>query len=134
MTFWELFLTLMIFIPLIMLWVFALVDVFQNAALSGAAKALWAIAIVLLPLIGMLIYFIVQGSGDANEGAPATRPPAPKRIPATRAPASPATSTTPGAFDVADQLERLADLRDRGILTDEEFQREKDKLLGEPSV
>lgn len=123
MTFWELFLTLMIFIPLIMLWVFALVDVFQNAALSGAAKALWAIAIVLLPLIGMLIYFIVQGSGDANEGAPATR-----------APASPATSTTPGAFDVADQLERLADLRDRGILTDEEFQREKDKLLGEPSV
>jgi hypothetical protein len=31
---------------------------------------------------------------------------------------------------VADDLERLAGLRDKGILSDEEFQREKDKLLG----
>lgn len=133
MTFWELFFTLMIFIPLIMLWVFALVDVFQNNALSGAAKALWAIAIVLLPLIGMLIYFIVQGTDDAYQAGPAPPPPAPKRRPATPTPAPAATSPTPGAVDVADQLERLADLRDRGILTDEEFQREKDKLLGEPT-
>ena len=36
---------------------------------------------------------------------------------------------TSGA-DLASQLERLADLRDRGILTDEEFQTQKSKLLG----
>jgi hypothetical protein len=95
-TFWELFFTLMIFIPLIMLWVFALVDVFQNNALSGAAKALWAIAIVLLPIIGMLIYFIVQGTDDANEAAPAPPPPAPKRRPATPAPAPAAAGPPPG--------------------------------------
>ncbi len=129
MTFWELFFILLIFIPLLMLWVFALVDLFGNENLSGAAKALWAIAIVLLPLVGMLVYFIVRGSGDANAAAPTPPPPAPRRRPVTPAPAPAATQPT--AIDAVDQLERLADLRDRGILTDEEFQREKDKLLGE---
>jgi hypothetical protein len=121
MTFWQIFLMLMIFVPLIMLWVFTLVDLFQRADLSGIAKALWAIAIVLLPLIGMLIYFILRDSdppvtNDRPASVP-TEPPAPDGSP-------------PGAADVADQLERLADLRDKSILTDEEFQREKDKLLG----
>jgi len=32
--------------------------------------------------------------------------------------------------DIASQLERLAGLRDRGILTDGEFQTQKDKILG----
>ncbi len=125
MTFWELFFTLIIFIPLIMLWVFALVDLFRSDDLSGLAKALWAIAIVLLPLFGMLVYFIAQDSGDANEGALTSPPPPP------RPRQQPAAAATPsGAVDAADQLERLADLRDRGILTDEEFQREKDNVLG----
>jgi heme/copper-type cytochrome/quinol oxidase subunit 2 len=128
-TFWELFFILLIFIPLLMLWVFALVDLFGNDDLSGAAKALWAIAIVLLPLVGMLVYFIVRGSGDANAAAPTPPPPARRRRPVTPTPAPAAMQTT--AIDAVDQLERLADLRDRGILTDEEFQREKDKLLGE---
>lgn len=130
MTFWQLFFTLMIFIPLIMLWVFTLADLFQRRDLSGAAKALWAIAIVLLPLIGMLIYFIMRESQSEIPGSQPygqTPPPPPQRpVPAA------AADATPGAADVADQLERLADLRDRGILTEEEFQREKDKLLGYP--
>jgi hypothetical protein len=33
--------------------------------------------------------------------------------------------------DVADQLTKLADLRDRGVLTDAEFETQKKKLLGE---
>ena len=36
----------------------------------------------------------------------------------------------PSSTDVASQLERLADLRDRGVLTDDEFQTQKDKILG----
>ncbi|MEA3510395.1 MAG: SHOCT domain-containing protein [Actinomycetota bacterium] len=121
MTFWQVFLTLMIFVPLIMLWVFTLVDLFQRPDLSGIAKALWAIAIVLLPLIGMLIYFILRDS-DVSTGD--DRPISPPSAP------SDPNGPPPGAADVADQLERLADLRDKSILTDDEFQREKDKLLG----
>jgi hypothetical protein len=129
-TFWQLFLILAIFIPLIMLWVFTLIDLFQRRDLSGAAKALWAIAIVLLPLIAMVIYFILRESQSEVPGSRAygqTPPPTePRPAPVV------ASAPTPGAADAADQLERLADLRDRGILTDDEFQREKDKLLGYP--
>ena len=121
MTFWQVFLMLMIFVPLIMLWVFTLVDLFQRPDLSGTAKALWAIAIVLLPLVGMLIYFILC---DSEVPTVDDRPTSEPSI------QSPPEGSPPGAADVADQLERLADLRDKSILTDDEFQREKDKLLG----
>ena len=124
MTFWELFVILMIFVPLIMLWVFTLVDVFQRPDLSGVAKGLWAIAVVLLPLIAMLIYFIMRDTESPDPGAP---PPVPQPTTAVAATGGPV-----GAVGVADQLDSLADLRDRGVLTDDEFQREKDKLLGYP--
>lgn len=126
MTFWQVFLMLMIFVPLIMLWIFTLVDLFQRADLSGIAKALWAVAIVLLPLIGMLIYFILRDS----ETAANAEGPVESGLPPTPAAPSDLTDSSTGAADVADQLERLADLRDRSILTNDEFQREKDKLLG----
>ena len=103
-SFWNTFWTLLIFIPLLLLWVFALVDLFKNQAISGVAKALWAIAIVLLPIVGMLIYFIVMYPHDAGS--------------ARQAP------------DTAEQLTKLAELHDNGVLTDDEFQREKNKLLG----
>ena len=121
MTFWQIFLMLMIFVPLIMLWIFTLVDLFQRQDLSGIAKALWAIAIVLLPLVGMLTYFILRDSETQTADDWSARTPSA----ITDSDAAP-----PGAADVADQLERLADLRDKSILTDDEFQREKDKLLG----
>jgi hypothetical protein len=121
MTFWQVFLMLMIFVPLIMLWIFTLVDLFQRSDLSGIAKAMWAIAVVLLPLIGMLIYFIIRDSETpTTDDRPVSIPPE----------SSDPHGSPPGAADVADQLERLADLRDKSILTDDEFQREKDKLLG----
>jgi len=129
-TFWQLFLILAIFVPLIMLWAFTLIDLFNRRDLSGAAKALWAIAIVLLPLVAMLIYFIMRDSRSELPGTrlygqtPPPPPPQPRPVPASAADAA------IGADVVADQLERLADLHDRGILTDDEFQREKDKLLG----
>ena len=126
MSFWELFVILLVFVPLIMLWVFTLADLFHRPDLSGAAKALWAIAIVFLPLIAMVVYFIMRDTDSTvREAAPAA-PASPPRA----GPVVAAASVPVGAADVADQLDRLADLRDRGVLTDDEFQREKDKLLG----
>ena len=40
------------------------------------------------------------------------------------------TGGAPGPTAIADALTKLADLRDRGALTDEEFQAQKQKLLG----
>jgi len=112
MSFAEFFLLLVVWIPLLLLWIFTLVDLFRRKDLSGLAKGLWLLAIVLLPIFGMLIYFI-------------TRPPSPEEQEAARQ----YYRNAAGDVDVTDQLERLAELRDKGVLTDEEFTREKDKLL-----
>jgi hypothetical protein len=47
---------------------------------------------------------------------------------AAPAPAAAASGAAP--VDVADQLRKLAELRDQGVLTDEEFSLQKQKLLG----
>ena len=60
MSFWQLIMIVLVVIPLILLWVFSLVDLFKRQDLSGMAKALWAIAILFLPLIGMIVYFVTR--------------------------------------------------------------------------
>lgn len=112
-TFWNVFFILLVFIPLVMLWVFALVDLFQRTDLSGWAKALWAVAIVLFPLLGLLIYFI-------------TRPPTAEEEAAAQRSYQQQT-----AQSVPDQLEKLSALHDKGALTDEEYQQQKAKLLSQ---
>jgi hypothetical protein len=42
-----------------------------------------------------------------------------------------ASGAQPAQADVADQLSKLADLRDRGVLTPDEFEAQKRKVLGE---
>jgi len=59
-TFWDVFFLIFIWVPLIMVWVFALLDVFTRRTLSGWAKAAWVLAIVILPLIGTLLYLIFR--------------------------------------------------------------------------
>lgn len=39
------------------------------------------------------------------------------------------TVVSQGTSDLADQIKKLADLRDSGILSEEEFQTQKNKLL-----
>lgn len=57
-TFWNVFFILLIWVPLIMLWVFALADIFQRDDLGGGSKALWVAVVILLPFFGTLIYLI----------------------------------------------------------------------------
>ena len=59
-TFWDVFFILLIWVPLIMLWIFALADIFQRDGLSGGSKALWVAVVILLPFFGTLIYLIAR--------------------------------------------------------------------------
>jgi Phospholipase_D-nuclease N-terminal len=65
-TFWEAFFLLMIWVPLVMLWGFALFDIFRRGDLSGGAKALWVVLIFILPWLGVLIYLITRPSTPAE--------------------------------------------------------------------
>jgi Phospholipase_D-nuclease N-terminal/Short C-terminal domain len=103
----------------IFLWIWLAIsvftDIFRSHDLSGGTKALWAIFIVLLPYLGVFAYLIFRG-GSMHERA---------AVQATlqhRASAS-------GATSAADQLHKLADLKERGFITETEFQDEKAKIL-----
>ena len=105
------------------LWIFLviwiLIDVFRNHNLSGWAKTGWIILIIFLPLIGVLIYLGVHGKDMVERRDAADE----EAYYAARVAASDGSTST--AF----QLSKLADLHDRGVLTDAEFEREKQKIL-----
>jgi len=56
-TFWNVFWILFFWIPVVLLWVSALVDIIRRPDLSGWATAGWVVLIFVLPIIGSLIYF-----------------------------------------------------------------------------
>ncbi|HEY5187307.1 MAG TPA: SHOCT domain-containing protein [Actinomycetes bacterium] len=117
----------MLWFFLFFVWIWLLItifaDIFRSPDLGGWAKALWTIFVIVLPLLGVLVYLIARGhkmqehavqQAQANEAA------------ARQYVQSVAGSTT----SAADEIARLADLRDKGVLTEEEFQAAKAKALG----
>ncbi len=70
-TFWDVFFLLLIWIPLITLWIFALADVFRRNDLRGITKALWVACIVFLPYFGSFIYLMSRSAAvTRDEGYP----------------------------------------------------------------
>ena len=94
-------------------------DIFRSHDLSNWAKTLWILVIFVFPLIGVLGYLIVRGH-TLHEHQAQDRAQYEAFRQFTRAP------TWGGP---ADDLHKLADLRDRGVLSDEEFERAKAKVL-----
>jgi hypothetical protein len=58
--FWEWFFLLLIWVPLVMLWGVALIDIFKRDDMGGATKALWIVIIFVIPWIGVFIYLIAR--------------------------------------------------------------------------
>ena len=105
----------------ILIWIF--IDIFRSHDLSGGAKALWFLFVLFIPLLGVLVYLIARGGSMQERAAQqAQRQDAEARAYIQQAAASSPAST-------ADQLSKLADLRDRGVISAEEFDREKAKIL-----
>ena len=104
----------------ILIWIF--IDIFRSRDLSGGAKALWFIFVLFIPLIGVLVYLIARG-GKMHERAVQEAQQQDRDFRAY-------VQEAAGSGNTADQLAKLADLRDRGVITPEEFEREKAKVLG----
>jgi len=60
MDFWDVFWLLLIFIPLLLIWTFAIVDIFQREDLTGWRKTVWIVVVLLLPFIGTFLYLIFR--------------------------------------------------------------------------
>jgi ABC-type multidrug transport system fused ATPase/permease subunit len=120
--FWTMF---EFFLWVIWFWILIMVflDIFRSHDLSGWAKALWFLFVLFIPLIGVLVYLIARG-GSMHERAARQ---AQRQDEEFRTYAQQAASDSPAS--TADQLAKLADLRDRGVITAAEFEREKAKVL-----
>ena len=118
--FWTI---LEIFLWVLWIWVliYVFIDIFRSHDLSGWAKALWFIFVLFIPLIGVLVYLIARG-GSMQERAQQQAQQADRD-------ARQYIQEAAGSPSPADQLTKLADLRDRGVITADEFEREKAKIL-----
>ncbi len=118
--FWTIF---EIFLWIIWFWILitVFIDIFRSPDLSGWGKALWFIFVLIIPLIGVLVYLIVRGGKMHEHGVQVQQP----QDEAARAYIQQAAGST----NSADELAKLADLRDRGVITPQEFEQQKAKIL-----
>ena len=118
--FWTI---LEIFLWVLWIWVliYVFIDIFRSRDLSGWAKALWFIFVLFIPLIGVLVYLIARG-GKMQERAQQEARQQDREF-------REYVQDAAGSQSTADQLAKLADLRERGVITAEEFEREKAKVL-----
>ncbi len=71
LTFWDAFWLMLIWVPLITLWIFALADIFRRDDLRGMTKALWVACIVFIPYFGSFLYMISRSAAKTRaEGYP----------------------------------------------------------------
>jgi hypothetical protein len=113
----------MLFFFLFFLWIWILVtvfiDIFRSPDLHGWGKAGWFIFVLVLPLLGVLVYLIARGHKMAEHAA--------KQAADQEAAFKEYVQDVAGG--TADQLTKLAELRDKGVITAEEFDQQKAKLL-----
>jgi hypothetical protein len=98
------------------------VDIFRSKDIGGVAKALWLLFVVVIPWLGVLIYIIVRGDGMFERDMEIAQRQQAQMDSYIRETAAPVSS--------ADELAKLAQLRDSGVLTEAEFAAQKAKLLG----
>jgi Phospholipase_D-nuclease N-terminal/Short C-terminal domain len=118
LSFWNVFWLLLIYIPLLLVWGFALVDIFRRDDLGGLAKAAWVVVVILVPFIGTLVYLLFRPAGATPE----------ERQSIDESSREFVERYSPS--NTAEQLKVLSDLHDRGKLSDAEFTAEKTRLLG----
>lgn len=109
------------------LWIYLIImvftDIFRSRDLGGLAKAAWVIFVIIIPLIGVLVYLIARG-GKMHERAEAAAQQQQQEFD------SYVKKTAGSGSGTADQLTKLAELKDKGVLTEAEFESQKAKILG----
>ena len=118
--FWTIF---EIFLWVIWFWILitVFIDIFRSHDLNGWGKALWFLFVLFIPLIGVLVYLIARG-GKMHERAVRTAQQQDQQF-------RQYVQDAAGSGNTADQLAKLADLRDRGVITPAEFEAQKAKVL-----
>jgi hypothetical protein len=112
--FWYL---LVFFLWLMFFWIFISVVavIFRRDDMSGWAKAGWLFLIIVIPLIGILIYVIARPKVTAQDVAMMTR--------------AEAAQQAAAGVSTADELAKLKELHNQGVLNDSEYESLKQKAI-----
>ena len=97
-------------------------DIFRSHDMGGWAKGLWSIFVILVPFLGVLVYVIARGHSMTDRDIEQAQ----KSDAAFRSYVQDAAGSGGGT---ADELAKLADLKAKGVITDDEFAQQKAKLL-----
>ncbi len=121
--FWSM---LWFFLWIIWIWMLIVIfgDIFRSRDLGGWGKALWTIFVLVIPFLGVLVYLIARGHKMQQNSIDAAK----ERDAQFRHYVQDATSSS--SSGTADELARLAELRDKGVLSPAEFEQAKAKALG----
>jgi flagellar biosynthesis/type III secretory pathway M-ring protein FliF/YscJ len=124
----QVFLSMLWFF-LFFIWIWILItvfiDIFRSHDLSGWAKALWVIFVIILPYLGVFVYLIARGHKMAEHAQQAAQ----QQQSAFNAAVRQAAGTGGGGGSTADELARLADLKKQGVIDDAEFESLKQKAI-----
>ena len=119
----DVFLSMLWFF-LFFIWIWLLIsvfgDIFRSDDLSGWAKALWTIFVIVLPYLGVFVYLIARGKNMSDHA----RRDATRRDEQLRSYVQDVAGSS-----TASEIEKLAQLQAQGMITDEEFRQAKAKLL-----
>ena len=97
-------------------------DIFRSHDMGGWGKALWSIFVIVVPFLGVFVYLIARGSGMVERDVRSAQ--------ASEAAFQDYVRQTAGTqSSTADELSKLAALRDQGVLTADEFEAKKASLL-----
>ena len=88
----------------------------------ASAKALWVIFVIFLPFLGVFVYLIARGHSMSERDLQEAQ----AKEQAFQAYVQQAAGSGGGS---ADELTKLAGLRDQGVITEDEFQAQKARLL-----
>lgn len=112
-----------LFVMWIMLVFRVIGDIFRSQDLSGGAKALWLIFIVFFIYLGVFVYLVARGGGMAERELAAVR----AQDDMMRSYIQSAAGSSSSA---AEELAKLATLKEQGVIDDAEFARLKARIVG----
>ena len=123
--FWSM---LWFFLWIIWIWLLIVIfgDILRSDDLSGWGKALWSIFVIFLPYLGVFVYLIARGHKIQEHRVRDAQ----AQDAALRQYVQNVAGGADGGGGTVGELTKLAELRDRGVISEDEFQQAKAKALG----
>ncbi len=118
--FWTLLWIYLIFAWFMLLFS-VIADIFRNHEMRGFPKAIWLVVVILIPFLGVLIYVLAHGDEMSQRKVAEAQ--------AQDAAMRSYVQNAAGTPSHADEIAKLAALRDQGSITDAEFAAGKAKIL-----